>query len=60
MQVFGRVVPTNETLAKVAAVTTADVCRAAARVFRAAPTLAALGPAGKVPGLPVIADNLAA
>jgi glutathione S-transferase len=29
-------------------------------MFRAAPTLAALGPAGKVPSLPVIAEKLAA
>jgi predicted Zn-dependent peptidase len=60
MQVFGRVVPTEETVAKINAVTTADVQRAAARVFRAAPTLAALGPAGRVPALPQIADRLAA
>jgi predicted Zn-dependent peptidase len=60
MQVFGRVVPTDETVAKINAVTAVDVQRAAARVFRAAPTLAALGPACRVPALPQIADRLAA
>ena len=60
MQVFGRVVPTAETVGRIEAVTTADVVRAAGRVFRAAPTLAALGPAGLVPGLADIATALAA
>ncbi|MDA8252231.1 MAG: pitrilysin family protein, partial [Rhodospirillales bacterium] len=60
LQVFGRVVPTAETVAKINAVTVADVQRAAARQFRASPTLAALGPAGRVPGLPAIAERLAA
>ncbi len=31
LQVFGRVIPTAETVAKINAVTTADICRAAAR-----------------------------
>ncbi len=60
MQVFGRVIPTAETVAKINAVTIADVQRAATRVFRAMPTLAAMGPAGRVPGLPAITDRLAA
>ena len=60
IQVFGRIVPIAETVAKLTAVTTADVQRAAARVFRAPPTLAAMGPADKVPDLPAIADKLAA
>jgi predicted Zn-dependent peptidase len=60
LQVFGRIVPTAETVAKINAVTVADVQQAAARQFRATPTLAALGPAGHVPGLPMIADRLAA
>jgi predicted Zn-dependent peptidase len=59
-QVFGRVVPIEETVGKINAVTIADVQRAAAAVFRAAPTLAALGPAGRVPALPQIVDCLAA
>jgi predicted Zn-dependent peptidase len=60
MQVFDRVIPTAETVAKLSAVTTEEVRRAAARLFRSAPTLTALGPAGKVPSLPAIADRLAA
>jgi predicted Zn-dependent peptidase len=60
IQVFGRVIPTAETVHRIEAVTIADIGRAAVRLFRAAPTLAALGPAGHVPGLPAITDRLAA
>ena len=60
IQVFGRVIPTAETVSRIAAVTVGDVQRAAAKLFRAAPTLAALGPAERVPALPAIIDRLAA
>ncbi len=60
IQIFGRVIPTAETIAKINAVTVADVQRAATRQFRAAPTLAALGPVGRLPGLSAVADALAA
>jgi predicted Zn-dependent peptidase len=60
IQVFGRVIPLEETLAKVDAVTVEDVRRTAARLFRGRPTLAAMGPADRVPGLPHIAEKLAA
>ncbi len=60
LQVFGRIVPVGETVAKINAVTIADVQRAAAHQFRARPTLAALGPAEHVPALPAIAERLAA
>ena len=60
LQVFGRVIPTEETVGKINAVTTADVCRAAARLFRGAPTLATMGPAERVLGLGEIAEKLAA
>jgi len=60
IQVFGRVIPLEETLARINAVTVEDVRRAASRVFRARPTLAALGPTDQVPGLPHIAERLAA
>ena len=60
LQVFGRVVPTQETVGKLNAVTTQDVQRAAARQFRAKPTLAVLGPAARVPKLADIAEKLAA
>jgi predicted Zn-dependent peptidase len=59
-QVFGRVIPTAETVGKINAVTTADICRAAGRIFRAAPTLATLGPVDRVPGLAEVAERLAA
>ncbi len=60
VQVFGRVIPTGETVARIAAVTVDEVQQAAGRLFRARPTLAVLGPAGRVPGLPAIAKALAA
>lgn len=60
MQLFGRVIPTEETVAKLTAVTLADISRVARRIFRATPTLAVLGPAERVPGLGSIADTLAA
>ncbi len=60
LQVHGRIIPVEETKAKIAAVTIEQVQQAAARAFRATPTLAALGPAGKVPALPAIAERLAA
>jgi predicted Zn-dependent peptidase len=60
MQVFGRVIPMAETIARIDAVGVEQVRHAAARLFRGRPTLAALGPADRVPGLPHIADRLAA
>ena len=58
MQVFGRIVPVAETVAKIEAVTLADVRRSAARIFRGRPTLATMGPTDHVPGLASIADRL--
>jgi predicted Zn-dependent peptidase len=60
LQVHGRIVPIEETKAKIAAVTVGDVERCAARIFRARPTLAALGPITHVPGLAEMAERLAA
>ena len=60
IQVFGRIVPVAETVAKIEAVTLADVRRAASRIFRGRPTLAAMGPTDHVPHLVDIADRLAA
>ena len=60
IQVFGRVIPTAETVGRIEAVGIADVEAAATRLFRGRPTLAAMGPAGHVPGLPAIAERLAA
>jgi len=60
LQVFGRLIPTAETVARVNAVTLDDIGRAATRIFRGRPTLAAMGPTDHVPHLPSIADRLAA
>jgi predicted Zn-dependent peptidase len=60
IQVHGRIIPVEETKAKIAAVTVEQVQEAAAAIFRSRPTLAALGPAGRVPGLPSIVEKLAA
>ena len=59
IQIHGRVIPTQETIGKLNAVTPADIQRAAARHFRATPTLAAMGPAGRVPDIAAISDSLA-
>ncbi len=59
MQIFGRTIPTAETVAKLDAVTIDDVRRAATRIFRGTPTLAAIGPAQSVPSLAHIAERLA-
>jgi predicted Zn-dependent peptidase len=60
LQIFGRVITTAETVAKLEAVTVEDVRRAAARIFKGTPTLAAMGPARRVPNLSAISHRLAA
>jgi predicted Zn-dependent peptidase len=60
LQVHGRVIPTEETKARIAAVTIAEVQEAARQIFGGAPTLAALGPADEVPSQIQIAARLAA
>jgi predicted Zn-dependent peptidase len=59
-QIFGRVIPAAETVAKIEAVTQADICAAAAKIFKSRPTLATIGPIGQVPKLSAIIDSLAA
>ena len=59
-QIFGRVIPASETVAKIEAVTEADIHAVAAKIFRTRPTLATLGPIGQVPKLSNIIDRLAA
>ncbi len=59
-QIFGRIIPAAETVAKIEAVTEADVRSAAASIFRTRPTLATLGPISQVPKLASIIDRLAA
>ena len=60
IQTFGRVIPLEEVLGKINAVTEADIRRTAARHFRAAPTLATVGPSAQVPTLASITETLAA
>ena len=60
LQVFGRIIPTAETVARINAVTLDDVRRAAARLFRGTPTLTALGPVSRIPTLGEVAERLAA
>ncbi len=60
LQIHGRIIPTEETKAKIAAVTIEQVQQAAALAFRGKPTLATMGPADKVPGIAAIAEALAA
>ena len=51
-------IPTSEVLGKINAVTAGDIRRAAARHFRAAPTLATVGPSAQVPTLANIVETL--
>ena len=60
LQIFGRIIPTQETVSRIEAVTTDDIRAAAARIFAGTPTLAALGPIGHIPSLQSITENLAA
>jgi predicted Zn-dependent peptidase len=60
IQTFGRVIPITEMLGKINAVTETDIRRAAARHFRATPTLATVGPSAQVPSVVSIAGTLAA
>ncbi len=56
--VFGRPVPVAETVARIEAVDAAQVARTAERLFSGAPTLAALGPVGRLDPLDGIARRL--
>ncbi|MBL4693313.1 MAG: insulinase family protein [Magnetovibrio sp.] len=46
--VFGREIPTEETVRKIDAINTTDINRIANRIFATTPSLAALGPIGQV------------
>ena len=59
-QIFGRVIPAAETVAKIEMVTEADIHEAAAKIFRQRPTIATIGPIAQVPKLSAIAGRLAA
>ncbi len=55
---WGRVIPSEEIVAKVDAVTVDEVRAAGARLLAGAPTVAAIGPVRKLPPLPQIAARL--
>jgi predicted Zn-dependent peptidase len=57
---WGRVIPTDEILAKVDRVTVAEVREAGAGVLAGAPTFAAIGPVKKVPSLARLTEKLQA
>ena len=59
-QVFGRIIPVSETVAKINAVTVEDICAAGIKIFRQKPTLATIGPVAQVPKFSSIIDRLAA
>ena len=59
-QIFGRVIPVAETVAKIEMVTEANIHASAAKIFRQRPTIATIGPIAQVPKLSAIVDRLAA
>lgn len=60
LQIFGRLIPIAETVAKIDAVTPADICRVAAKIFSGQPTLASIGPIDGVMTLDTLQGRLAA
>ncbi|MBS1084873.1 M16 family metallopeptidase [Gluconobacter sphaericus] len=60
IQVHNRPVPTSETVAKIDAVTEADILRVARTIFSGTPTFTAIGPVGNMPSLEDITARLAA
>ncbi len=57
---WGRVIPTEETVARIEGVTREEVSALARRLFRARPTLAAIGPIARLPALDTLGERLAA
>ena len=57
---YGRVIPVEEIVARVDAVTPADVARLARRVFSSPPTLAAVGPLARLEPLDMLGRRIAA
>ena len=56
---FGRVIPLEEVVARIDGLTVNDVRRAGRRLLSSLPTLTALGPIGKVPGIGRVTARLA-
>ncbi|QDH17565.1 M16 family metallopeptidase [Swingsia samuiensis] len=60
MQVHGRPIPIEETVAKIDNVTETDILRVAAELFSGTPTFTAIGPVKNLPSLEDISARLAA
>ena len=60
LQIFGRLIPIAETVSRIDAVTPADICRVAGKIFSGQPTLASIGPVDGVMGLDILQGRLAA
>ncbi|MAF47796.1 MAG: pitrilysin family protein [Rhodospirillales bacterium] len=58
LQIFGRPIPVDETIAKIEAVGAEDVLRAAGRVAASRPTFATIGPGGGIEPLENIVGHL--
>ena len=58
MLIFGRPIPTSETIGKIEAVDKAAVARVARRVMASRPTIAALGPLGRLEPYHAVAARL--
>jgi predicted Zn-dependent peptidase len=54
------VVPVEETVARIEAVSETDIQSVARKIFRSRPTLASIGPIARVPKLSSIIERLAA
>ncbi len=59
MLVFGRPIPVDEQVARIEAVDTATVAAVARRIFSGRPTLAAIGPVGRLEACAKLAERLA-
>ncbi|QNT78499.1 M16 family metallopeptidase [Entomobacter blattae] len=60
LHIFGRPIPTQETVEKINAVSSEDICRMAHRIFSQPPTLASIGDIHNMPKLDHVAERLAA
>jgi predicted Zn-dependent peptidase len=56
---FDRVIPPAEIVARVEAITAADICRVGSKMLASAPTLSALGPSRGLPDLAAVQTRLA-
>lgn len=60
LQIYKRILPTQEVIEKINAITTEDICRVARQIFHGKPTLASLGPIRNVPSINNLTESLIA